>query len=415
MMHTTEDDAFRREKLPSLTYCPHIDGLRAVAVLAVLIFHTFPHYMPGGFMGVDIFFVISGFLISRILLTNIHNQNFSFFDFYRKRILRIFPALITIFLFCLWVGWAYFLSDELTRFGKQLGYSSLSIANILFNREAAYFDTDTNLKPLLHVWSLAIEEQFYLLWPLLLFALYRTRCILWGTLLLVALSFYMNIAESYSNENRAFYLLPYRFWELALGGILAYATLFPKRILHTIGGTSLFIQDISKKFSSLLPAGHSLCSPTPLARSALSPREENLPVYKSGNSTTSAPHAFTLRLFTPYAQLLKNVLSVTGLVLILYSLFIVKKEGVVFPGWIALLPTLGTTLMIAGGRTAWMSRNILSHKILLFIGLISYPLYLWHWPLLVFNRMLHTSPPPLESPCLPSPLFYFCMAYLPIC
>jgi len=149
-------------------YRPDIDGLRAIAVLAVVAFHAFPNYLKGGFIGVDVFFVISGYLISTIIFENLDKGTFSFFDFYARRIKRIFPALIVVFVTCFIFGWLELLADEFKQLGKHIAAGSSFISNIVFWNEAGYFDNAADTKPLLHLWSLGIEEQFYILWPILI-------------------------------------------------------------------------------------------------------------------------------------------------------------------------------------------------------------------------------------------------------
>ena len=155
-------------------YRTDIDGLRALAVMAVIIFHTFPNVLPGGFVGVDIFFVISGYLITQIILGDLDNGKFSATSFYARRIRRIFPALIVVLVATFLLGWHYLLPAELMSLGKNILASSLFSANLMLLSEVGYFDLDARLKPLLHLWSLGIEEQFYLVWPWLLWAVRRT-------------------------------------------------------------------------------------------------------------------------------------------------------------------------------------------------------------------------------------------------
>ncbi|MBR4876201.1 MAG: acyltransferase, partial [Rhodocyclaceae bacterium] len=163
------------EKLSHPKYRPDIDGLRAVAVLAVVAFHAFPRWMPGGFVGVDIFFVISGYLISTILLENLARGTFSFTTFYMRRIRRIFPALALVLAASFAFGWYSLFADEFRQLGKHMAGGAGFVANILLWKEAGYFDTASELKPLLHLWSLGIEEQFYLVWPLVLWLVWRRK------------------------------------------------------------------------------------------------------------------------------------------------------------------------------------------------------------------------------------------------
>lgn len=156
------------EHLTHPKYRPDIDGLRAVAVLSVVIFHAFPDLIPGGFIGVDVFFVISGFLISTIIFKSLSTDNFSFTDFYARRIKRIFPALFVVLLVTYGLGWHSLLADEFRQLGKHIAAGAGFVANLVFWSEAGYFDNASETKPLLHLWSLGIEEQFYIVWPLLL-------------------------------------------------------------------------------------------------------------------------------------------------------------------------------------------------------------------------------------------------------
>ncbi|MBR4877029.1 MAG: acyltransferase [Rhodocyclaceae bacterium] len=185
---------FPQENLSHPKYRPDIDGLRAVAVLAVVAFHAFPRWMPGGFVGVDIFFVISGYLISTILLENLARDTFSFTTFYMRRIRRIFPALAVVLAACFVAGWLVLFADEFASLGKHMAAGAGFVANLALWYEAGYFDTASELKPLLHLWSLGIEEQFYLLWPLLLWLAWKRKFnVLTAIVLLLAASFVTNV------------------------------------------------------------------------------------------------------------------------------------------------------------------------------------------------------------------------------
>ena len=306
---------------PSLhpAYRPDIDGLRAVAIVSVVIFHAFPDMLPGGFVGVDIFFVISGFLISSIIFKELDADTFSFANFYARRIKRIFPALLVVLSVCLLFGWLNLLSDEYKQLGKHVASGSAFIANFVLKREAGYFDVSTDLKPLLHLWSLGIEEQFYIVWPLLLVIAHRFNFKnLKAILLLAFVSFTLNVYRVNSNVTSAFYLPQTRFWELLIGSILAYLSL-----------------------------------------------------YKNKSSTSSV----------------NNLKAIVGALLIILAISFIDKNKM-FPGWWALLPTLGAFLLISAGAKAWINRYILANRATVFIGLISYPLYLWHWPILAFSRII---------------------------
>ncbi len=302
-------------------YRADIDGLRAIAVLAVVAFHAFPDSINGGFVGVDVFFVISGFLISTIILRSLEVGSFSLFEFYRRRIRRIFPALLLVLGFSLFAGWFLLLPDEFKQLGKHIASGAAFISNFVLWKEAGYFDNASETKPLLHLWSLSIEEQFYIFWPLLLWAAWKVRK--WVPFLIVGItliSFFLNLTSIQQNTASAFYFPQTRFWELLIGAFLAWASLTKRR--------PNFLE--SKWIGLLSVAG--------------------------------------------------------GLVLV--GAFVLTSERNAFPGWWALLPAIGTGLIVASGSEAFLNRKILSSRLLVSIGLISYPLYLWHWPLLSFGRIV---------------------------
>jgi peptidoglycan/LPS O-acetylase OafA/YrhL len=301
-------------------YRPDVDGLRAIAVLAVLAFHAFPQSAPGGFAGVDVFFVISGFLITGILLDGLKDGSFSFAGFYWRRVRRIFPALILVLAASLALGWLLLLPDEFMQLGKHVAGGAGFVANLVFWREAGYFDTAAELKPLLHLWSLGVEEQYYLVWPLLLFLFRKEpRRMLAMMALLAVLSFGANLWLTAWRPSAAFYLPVTRFWELLAGGLLA---CFAARRL-------------------------------------------------------------------PYANLQAGL----GALLLAAGLFLLSAERS-FPGWWALLPVAGTALLVSAGPAAWINRRLLANRAAVYLGLISYPLYLWHWPLLSYARIVQGGEPP---------------------
>jgi peptidoglycan/LPS O-acetylase OafA/YrhL len=302
-------------------YRPDIDGLRAIAVLSVVIFHAFPKLIPGGFVGVDIFFVISGYLISTIIFENLDREIFSFRDFYSRRIRRIFPALLFVLFSCFSFGWFALLTEEYRLLGKHIVGGASFLSNFFLWNEAGYFDNIADTKPLLHLWSLGIEEQFYIIWPVLLWIAWKRRVNFLAILCFVALaSFAINIVTIYTNSVAAFYSPLSRFWELLIGALLAYLLLYKK--------------DLVARWS------------------------------------TSS-----------------DVISFIGLGLILAGVIILDKTSL-FPGWWALLPTLGAALLIFSGPAGWVNRMILSNRLLVWVGLISFPLYLWHWPLLSFANII---------------------------
>jgi peptidoglycan/LPS O-acetylase OafA/YrhL len=299
-------------------YRPDIDGLRAIAVGSVVAFHTFPNFFKGGFVGVDIFFVISGYLISGIIVDAVEDRRFSYLDFYIRRIRRIFPALVVVIAATLCVGWYVLLPDEFQRLGKHLAAGAGFATNLVLWGEAGYFDVSSDTKPLLHLWSLAIEEQFYILWPLILGLVWqRKRGLLVATLSIAAISFAYNVFSVAHHPVAAFYSPLARFWELMLGGILAYL------------------------------------------------------VRQKGEWLA---HFRTQR-------------AAGGLLLIGVSVFALNREFA-FPGYWALLPTVGTFLVISAGFSNWISRYVLGNRLMVGVGLISYPLYLWHWPILVFAKIV---------------------------
>jgi peptidoglycan/LPS O-acetylase OafA/YrhL len=307
-------------------YRADIDGLRAIAVLSVVIFHAFPSALRGGFIGVDIFFVISGFLISGIIFENLERDSFSFVEFYSRRIKRIFPALLLVLISCYAFGWFSLLADEYKQLGKHIAGGAGFIANFMFWQESGYFDNASETKPLLHLWSLGIEEQFYIIWPLLLWVAWKRRFNpLIITLTILVASFVLNISKVRSDTVAMFYSPQTRFWELLLGSVLAYIALYKQNL-----------------FARMQDKG--------------------------------------------------NILSVLGLTLIIIGVVVITKHKH-FPGWFALLPTLGALLIIAAGMQAWLNRVVLSNRVLVWFGLISFPLYLWHWPLLSFARITKAETP----------------------
>ena len=312
-------------------YRPDIDGLRAIAVLTVLVFHAFPKALRSGFVGVDIFFVISGFLITGILADQLVKGQFSLLDFYRHRVRRIFPALITVLAACMVLGWFALLQDEYKQLGKHVAAGAGFVSNLVLWQEVGYFDNKADTKPLLHLWSLGIEEQFYLVWPLILAASYRIKRLggrlLWVTGFLALASFLLNVGRIHGDPSGTFYSPLTRFWELASGGLLA---------LH-------------------------------LQRKA---------------RASSAP----------LSPLTSNLMAAGGFLLLVLALSVITRQSR-FPGFWAMLPVLGACLLIWAGPQAWLNRHVLAARPMVAIGLISYPLYLWHWPLLAFARIVESETP----------------------
>ncbi len=217
----------RLDHLPHLKYKPEIDGLRAVAVLAVILFHAGVD-LPGGFVGVDIFYVISGFLITKIIVIALHQGSFSFVEFYARRVKRLLPAALLMMLVTLAFGYWMLAPDKYVELAKATIYASLFLANVWFSMRSGYFDQSTEISPLVHMWSLAVEEQFYLLFPLLLVLSYRVlrlRGIFILTAMVFVFSLSLSVLASSRYPNFSFYLLPTRAWELAVGGMLVFLSL----------------------------------------------------------------------------------------------------------------------------------------------------------------------------------------------
>ena len=339
------------------TYRPDIDGLRAIAVIAVILFHAFPELLPGGFTGVDIFFVISGFLITTIIAGDLENNNFSFKYFYGRRIRRIFPALLAVLIFCLIAGWFILLPNEYKQLGKHIAASSAFFANISLWWEVGYFDSSADLKPLLHLWSLGIEEQFYLFWPLILYAAWRLKINLLSSCLLIFIaSFLINLWLMQFSNSAAFYLPVTRAWELSAGAIIALLKI--------------------QKYNS--------------------------------NGTLNK---YSIKIFNGFAsnKKLSSLTELSGILTIVLYFVFAGQPG--YTVWSSSIPAAGAALIILSGTNGFIGRNILGNKLFVFIGLISYPLYLWHWPILAFLRIMEQSEPGIKLK-IAGISISFLMAYL---
>lgn len=330
-------------------YRPDIDGLRALAILAVVAFHAFPRYAPGGFIGVDIFFVISGYLISLIIFKSLANDSFSFGEFCAHRIKRLFPALLLVTAACYLFGWFTLLPEEFKQLGKHIAAGLGFVQNFVLWKEAGYFDVASELKPLMHLWSLAVEEQFYLTYPLFLWLIWKSRAPLLASIAVLSIASFVLSAKGVSEDStKAFFSPQTRFWELLAGSILAY------------------VQSFGAWKPSFTRALHR-CLFDRLAFRAPAAQEDR-------------------------QALLASMLSVMGLLLIACSVAI-YSPAMAFPGPRALLPVAGALLLIIAGPQAWVNRRILSRRAVVWTGLISYPLYLWHWPLLSFARIIEAQTP----------------------
>lgn len=300
-------------------YRADIDGLRAIAVLAVVLYHFDINLVAGGFVGVDIFFVISGYLITSILRRELQEGTFSFAGFYARRARRILPALVVVLIVSLGLGWVLLMPLDYRELGEQTGHAAVGLSNFYFLHHSGYFDGEADLQPLLHTWSLAVEEQFYLVWPFLLFAAYalgkRSSSVVAAVLsLLAVISFAWSTHQVFGPDaGQAFFMLPARAWELALGGLICF-----------------------------MPA---------LQGAAIA-----------------------------------RLCEIGGLAVVLASA-ILLHEDLPFPGPAALPACLGAVALIWPKAQPFAVSKLLSSPPVVFVGLISYSLYLWHWPILVFYRL----------------------------
>lgn len=300
-----------------LSYRKDIDGLRAIAVLAVILNHAKIPGFSGGYVGVDVFFVISGFLITSIIIREIEQGEFSFVKFYERRIRRILPALVSVSVFVLIASFILFDAGRLQAVGKSLMSAMLFYSNVNFWKETGYFDAPSQLKPFLHTWSLAVEEQFYIVYPLFMVIVSnrwkRSRNLVVCLILIASLG--LSIYTARAEAAAAFYLTQFRIWELLAGGLLA------------------------------------------------------LNVFPTVNSKP-----------------LDNVLGAVGIALIALPIFL-YTENTLFPGMAALPPVAGAVLVLYGGKTGeTFVGRALGSKATVFFGKISYSLYLWHWPLIIFAK-----------------------------
>ena len=303
-----------------------ITGLRALAVLPVIIFHAFPKAIPGGFFGVDVFFVISGYLISGIIFRGLQNGSFSYRSFYAKRIKRILPNLLLVLLFCMVAGWIYLTPAEYKNLGQHVSSSAFFSENFRLMSETGYFTEDALRKPLLHLWSLVIEEQFYIVFPIICSAIWmltRSQMVLWSVVLAITLCSF-EACVMHQDKSFAFYFPLTRFWEIGAGILLSYV----------------------ENFGYL--------------------KTDKIPVQ------------------------IRHILSVIG-VLAIVTAMMLYKSNYVHPGFITLAPVLGAVCVIASSSDGFFNKYLLSLRPVAFVGLISYSLYLWHWPLLAFLFLLWAS------------------------
>lgn len=303
-------------------YRPDIDGLRAVSILAVVWYHAFPDLVPGGFVGVDVFFVISGYLITSIIVGELATNSFSILSFYQRRIRRIFPALIVVLATSYVAGWFILLPLDFKLLGDNLVGGAFFFANFVQLRGQDYFAPDAATNPLLHLWSLGIEEQFYIFWPLLLAVLHSSRMRMIVIAGIAIASLVANLALVGDHQAVAFYSPATRAWELLAGALLAR----PK------AGDDAILRGIPD-----------------------------------------------------------NIKGWLGLLLIALAIALLDSTSK-YPGWGALLPVAGAVLLL-DARGSQVNRLLLSNRFMIFTGLISYPLYLWHWPVLTYLRILRDTVP----------------------
>lgn len=330
-------------------YRPDIDGLRAVSVAAVIVYHAFPKVLPGGFVGVDVFFVISGFLISSLLFNEMSTDTFSLTAFYGRRARRILPALLLVVAAVFSVGTIVMFSDERAMLGRHIMASATFVSNFNLWAESGYFDEAAEFKPLMHLWSLAIEEQFYLFWPLVLLTLHRgfnqRLAVLIG---LTTCSFAACLVVVRFDPVAAFFNPLTRFWELMLGATVAYLR---HACLTANNLSGLEIPQLERRL-----------------RNAIYRLAEVL-----------------------HEKLGYDRITLIGLALIGGGFLLLSKHSS-HPGLLTLLPTLGATIIVASGDAKSATNRALSAPAMVAVGLISYPLYLWHWPMLSLSLLTTNAP-----------------------
>ena len=307
-----------------MKYRPEIDGLRAIAILPVIFFHVGFETFSGGYTGVDVFFVISGFLITTIIYSELEQQKFSIINFYERRSRRILPLLFFVLLITFPFAWISLFQVDMVDYFESLVSTSLFYSNFLFAFEANYFDASVELKPLLHTWSLAVEEQYYILFPLLMIMLWKfnlKKIVLTLLVVFAVISFIIAEWASINYPTHNFYLLPSRAWELAVGALMAIA----------------------------------------IKKSLFKKLRDN--------------------------SILSETLSLLGFLLILIGFFIIKHDTP-FPGVYAIFPTFGSVLVIGFANSKNIIGKLLSMRVFVFVGLISYSAYLWHHPLFAFAKHL---------------------------
>jgi len=377
-----------------------IEGLRALAVISVLINHAFPNALPGGFVGVDIFFVISGYLIGRHLLQDIQAGRLSILGFYAKRARRIFPALALVLISVWGAGWLFLSAREFSALGQQIVASVFFSNNILLWSESGYFDVAALDKPLLHLWSLGIEEQFYLLIPAMLWLGSKgsASSVRWVARLGV-LSLLATIVLSNFDYPGSFYLLHARFWELAAGVVLAQPELRMHERGHLVDTGYAYAGNV---WEVLIFSAMAVFFAIVVLGSSDQRWEWDAAIRDSGLILTIIV-AILAALCMQQDALRKRLLqkagypakarSLAGIMLICASVGALTSTD--WPGAQTLFPVLGTAMVIAATPTTGANK-VLGARPLVFIGGISYPLYLWHWPVILFWRLLNPTAREIE-------------------
>jgi len=381
-----------------------IEGIRALAVVSVVLYHAFPLALPGGFAGVDLFFVISGYLIGGHILQDIQAGRFSIRMFYGRRARRIFPALVVVLISSWAVGWAVLSAPEFTALGKEIVAATLFSNNILLWSQSGYFDVASVDKPLMHLWSLGIEEQFYLLVPLMIWVSSRhaSGSVRWVARLAGA-SLLVNVFISNMEYPATFYLLHTRFWELGSGVLLAQAELRfiarglpkpPSEIDARRERREILVFAIAIILVALVQFG--LVGAQRHWDEVLSHSGSTLVIVLAACAAILADLRARSEGWTRlcswvlrYRARLAAMSSATGLLLICMSL--ATLSAACWPGAQTVFPVFGAVLVIAAGSLMPATNRLLAIKPLTFIGGISYPLYLWHWPLIVFWRQFNTD------------------------
>ena len=311
--------------MSSIKYRPEIDGLRAIAVISVIIYHLNENWLPGGFLGVDIFFVISGFLITGIIITEIQQNSFSFKQFYTRRIKRIYPAFITVIALVSFIASAIFIYNDFNQLRKTIELATIFLSNFYLGLTQGYFDLSANENPVLHIWSLAVEEQYYLIFPLILILAYKKFREIKALFAITLVLFFILLATSFIPANvykevlhqpNIYYLSNLRFPELLVGSLLA--------IYHNF----------------------------------------------SNNIQLS--------------KLASNILAILSTLLLFFCLFLMRNNTVFIPGFTLIIPCILTALIIHTTSQNNIVKLCLSNKVMVFIGKISYSLYLYHWIFIAF-------------------------------